>query len=950
MAPSGPAAPFPFPFPQDGGAPLLGRAADLAAMVAVLERARAGGPGPRVAVLYGDPGVGKSTLLQAIVALAAAEGYAVLSGRAAEPDGRIPYALLADALGGEADGDPGGADGVHRALDPGVELSGAGPTLVGQVPALVAERLVRLLRARSSRTPCVLTFDDLHAADDDSFAVIANLVHRMPRSCVLFAAARPRPPDLPTGLAALLERQADEGSAILHRLDPLAPDAAAELAARWLGATPDDALAAGLWESCRGNPFYLRQAIRSLEEAEALARSGTRVALATATEPILASANSLRLRLARLGGAAERTARVLTAFPAVEVHDLTLVAELAELPVPAVEQAFDLLVVAGFLDRSADGRFSFSHPVVRDTLHAMLGPAERRRLHGAIAARLFDRREGGTPVRVVELAHHVAESAVPGDARAVALLAEAGETALPEAPHAAARWLRQALALLPRDAPERGDLLVRLARALYLTDADEEVAEAGREATDVLPPGPDLERIVSSAIAKLAYLRRLEEALALADRALAGHDVPMPAVLAEKARVLGYLKRFEEAATLAERALGMGRSGGSPVEAMSRLADMAHARGQAAESEELYAAALALAGGERTPDRLAVLCRWAPRKVSYGYVDEGLAMADEAGRLSTRLGGAFPAVAGHLRLTRAAVAWLRGRWDELLAEAAVAAPDRFVTDEIVGLFAADVLVERGEVAKAAGIVEELGTQPAFPVQWAWAAAGVAAAGGDPDRARKLLGDVVDGAGRAGLWLFAHRALLRLVELEHAAGNLDAAWDRLTTLELVAKISDTPLTWVAARRARGLVVADPAPLHAALSITEEHGLVVKGALVRLQLGTLGESPKEHLRSAFATFRSIGAERWRSRTAAALRARGIPVPRQPRRPPGTLTDTERRLARYVADGLTNREIATEMSLSVGTVATYLARVFALTGTANRRELGQAVRRGALDDARG
>ena len=61
---------------------------------------------------------------------------------------------------------------------------------------------------------------------------------------------------------------------------------------------------------------------------------------------------------------------------------------------------------------------------------------------------------------------------------------------------------------------------------------------------------------------------------------------------------------------------------------------------------------------------------------------------------------------------------------------------------------------------------------------------------------------------------------------------------------------------------------------------------------------------------------------------------------------LTETEVRLARYVADGLTNREIAEAMSLSAGTVATYLVRVYAKTGAANRRQLGQAVRRGTLD----
>jgi DNA-binding NarL/FixJ family response regulator len=53
--------------------------------------------------------------------------------------------------------------------------------------------------------------------------------------------------------------------------------------------------------------------------------------------------------------------------------------------------------------------------------------------------------------------------------------------------------------------------------------------------------------------------------------------------------------------------------------------------------------------------------------------------------------------------------------------------------------------------------------------------------------------------------------------------------------------------------------------------------------------------------------------------------------------------------VADGWTNREIAEAMSLSIGTVSTYLSRVLARTGTANRRELGRAVRKGIVGQGR-
>lgn len=925
-------------------APPVGRDADLAALAAVVERARAGESGPRLAVLRGDPGVGKSTLLRAVAAQAASAGGTVLAGRADDLDRRTPYAMFADALRLAADPAPGPLQGLG-------ELDATSPSLAGQVPALVAERVAGLLRVRGRRGLCVLTLDDLHAADDDSIAALANLIRRLPGAgCVVLAALRARPPELPVRLAALLERLAEEGSATIHELGPLAADSATELAARWLDAAPDAALAAGLWEWCRGNPFYLRQALRSLEEAGALVRSAEGVSLASATRPTLTSTSLVRLRLARLGGAAERTAQVLTAFGAVEVHDLAEVAELTGHPIGDAERTFDQLVAAGFLDRSPDGRFSFSHPIVRDTLHAELGPAERRRLHGAIAARLLARRDAGSPVPVPELAHHLAESAVPGDRRAVAVLAEAGDSALPQAPHAAARWLRRALELLPPGDAGRGELLLRLARALYVAaGADDELVAVGGQAIEALPAGPDRDWVAAVTVAGLGMRQRPQEALALADRALAGHDLPMPSVLAEKARMLIHLGRPDEAVALAQEVFELGAEARIPMVAVGTLVDIASYGGQVAQSKALFTTALAAAGPDPTPDRLGVLCRWAVRLASYGELARAQATIQEAEALHGRFGGAIAPCGANLRAARAIVAWLLGRWDEVLHEAARPPDGRFVIEEITLLLAADVHLERGAIASAAAIVERLGAQPAFPLLWAWVAAGVAAGNDAQDAARQLLGAAVDAAARARLWGHAHPPLLRLVELEHEAGNVEAAWRRMATLEWAAAQADIPLANVLALRARGLLAADPAPLRRALAIADEHGLAVQAALARSQLGCLGESPAEQLPVAMAAFRAFGAERRRRRAAAELRARGIPVPRRPRQPSGMLTDTEVRLAHHVADGLTNREIAEAMSLSAGTVATYLVRVFAKTGAANRRALGRAVRRGELDHDR-
>ena len=848
------------------------------------------------------------------------------------------------ALGGAvqpwADRDPVGPD---------VQPGGHPPGLVaGAVPAAVADRVAGILRAWGEEAPCLLVLDDLHAADEDSLAVLANLARRLPQlRCAMVAAARARPPDLSVALDALVERLGQAGTAVVWDLQPLGVEDTTRLAAHWLRASPDAALAARLWESSLGNPFYLGQAIRSLQEAFPAGPSSD----AGSFVPTLASASPVRARLARLGDTAERTAMTLSVFPTVAVHDLPVVADLVGVPLDAAGHAFDLLVAAGFVDQRPGGRFRFSHPIVGDTLRAQLGPAERRRLHGRIARWLGDRRAAGAPVSVLELAHHVAGSATPGDRVAAAVLAEAGDATLQEAPLAAAGWFRAALELLAASAAERPAMLTRLAQALYRAGAVEELAAASGEMLEVLPPGPDRDWIAAVAMAMLAFKHRRTDALALADRVLAGHDVPMPSVLAEKARALAYLGRCDEAAELATRVLGLADSIHSPGVGVSAsaLVDVAYYRGQVAECEALLARAATVIGSEPTPDRRALLCRWATVRASYGQLIQARAMTAEAEDIHAELGGAIQPVATILRTARVVTAWLDGSWDDLLDELERPPEGGPDDSEVVGILAAAVHAQRGDRPQAMRILHQSGPEGSFPTLRAWVRAQAAPAGGDAAGARQLLVAAIDDAQRTGLWGFAHFGLALLVELELAAGRTAAARARLATLEWRAETMAIPVATVLALRTRGLVTAQAGPLREALTMATAHGLTMEAALARLQLAALDEAPAEHLRAAFTAFRAAGAERWRRRAAAELRTRGIPVPRQPRRAPGALTETETLLARYVADGWTNREIAEAMSLSIGTVSTYLSRVLARTGTANRRELGRAVRKGIVGQGR-
>lgn len=273
----------------------------------MVERAGSQDPGPRLAVVRGDAGVGKSRLLRAAAEEAAAAGCLVLAGWAGDRGGRVPYAPLVDALGHALDGRPadarlaGPGQHVRRLLELAAQESGAAPPPgLAQAPAAVAERVIGLLRGWSAEETCVLVLDDLHAADEDTLALLARLVARLPSMrCAVLAAVRSRPSDLPVAVAAFLERLHGMGQADVHELAPLTAEDAERLAACWLGAPPDADLAARLWSSCRGNPFYLEQAVRHLAEEHALTASAGGRTVGSGATPTLA-----RRSLVELGGAA----------------------------------------------------------------------------------------------------------------------------------------------------------------------------------------------------------------------------------------------------------------------------------------------------------------------------------------------------------------------------------------------------------------------------------------------------------------------------------------------------------------------------------------------------------------------------------------------------------------------------------------------------------------------
>ena len=202
--------------------------------------------------------------------------------------------------------------------------------------------------------------------------------------------------------------------------------------------------------------------------------------------------------------------------------------------------------------------FVFRHPLVRRAVYETVPAGRRLAAHARAAASLAER---GAPA--AERAHHVAQSARPGDEAAIDLLLGVGAAATGRAPAAAARWYEEALRLLTESDRER-QIGVRIALASALTSLGE--LERSRafllEAVDLLPAERSLQQVeLTTSIAAVEHwLGRHDEAHARLTRAweeLPDSSTPEAAVLEIELAVDGlYELDFERTIEMGTQALG----------------------------------------------------------------------------------------------------------------------------------------------------------------------------------------------------------------------------------------------------------------------------------------------------------------------------------------------------------------------------------------------------------
>jgi DNA-binding SARP family transcriptional activator len=482
------------------GAPLYGRDQELRRLLGVYDAAAAGAGG--VITVLGEPGIGKTRLLQEFALSARRRGGLVLAGRCLEGAWVPPYQAFVEAIIGYAAevspgrlrADLGAAAGPLAQLVPGLrELLGDLPTAAPLQPDEERLRLLdavaRFLAGLTAHGPVVLVLDDLHWADASTLVTLRHVARVGARQRLLLVGAYrsgEAGPDLVDSLGAL---RAEAEVTAVH-LRGLEADAIGHLLGALAVAPVSAVLAETIQRETRGNPFFAREVLRHLLEADAL-RVDADGAL-QADLPLEAIPEGLRdvlaRRRARLSPDANRFLDTAASFEGP--FPFAVVTEVAELEDAAALAALDELLHAGLVEPDvAPERYQFGHALIRHAIYADLNPSRQVRLHRRLAQALEAARTA-SPARVAAaevVAQYQHSAVLPGAEAGVAPALEAAEQAQAASAHAeAASFLQVACELAPPGDVRLPRLRARLGLALAWALRLDEAVQAAAAAADEL--------------------------------------------------------------------------------------------------------------------------------------------------------------------------------------------------------------------------------------------------------------------------------------------------------------------------------------------------------------------------------------------------------------------------------------------------------------------------------
>jgi DNA-binding CsgD family transcriptional regulator len=880
-------------------------------------------------LVSGEPGAGKTLLLDMAAEMAAASGTAVLRGRGVRSEADVGFGALNQVLLPLVPYCPLLAETHRRALRVPLGLDDGPPP----DQLLVSAAALELLRHASRASAVLIVIDDLPLLDRQSACVLSFVSRRVSGSRIGFLAASRGGEDSFFDGSGLPE----------HELTPLAEAAAEELlVSRFPGLAAQ--VRARVLAEARGNPLALLELPAALSDPQ---RAGS-VPLPSAL-PLTRRLRALfSPRVAELPGAARR----LLLLAALDgTGDPRVLA--ADRGSPSGTEVLGTAKRAGllYLDE-ARHRLAFGHPLVRSSVIEQASDDERRAAHRELAA-LF----GDDPDRH---AWYLAAAAREPDERIASQLE-----------HAAKRSLRKG---------DAADAVAALTRAAKLSPAS---AERGRRLAHAATIGVGVAGERQSATALLTELRRdgdpgdsLEAAIATSYLLISrAGDIDSAHRLLTGAIETRTRAQDEDALEVALYGLMLVCFFGGRAElwqpfhqAISRLSpgisdtlrvcDETCANPVSATGQTLKRLSAAIDGLARETDPIRII------RVAFAatFVDRlgGCHLALRRVINDGRTGGAV--VSAILALNMLGVDnFQTGRWDMAAERAAESA--RLCEDHDYVLLAwparyvqAALAAVRGDYARTRALTDEMQGWAA-PRQlrsiqrYAWQARSLAAIGsGDFEEAYRCVTQISPAGQLPSHTPHALRVAVDLVESCMRTNRQAEAAAHVAAMEAADIGAISPRLRLAVTGCAAIAASD---VEAAVDRFSA-ALAIPGIerwpfeLARIQLlygerlrraGATRES-RVQLNDALEKFQWLGARPWTARALDELRATGQTRARGAASGSKRLTAREHQIATLAAGGLRNREIAAQLFVSERTVAAHLHRVFPKLGVTTRAGLRDAL----------
>jgi DNA-binding SARP family transcriptional activator len=451
---------------------MVGRARERAALSAALDSARRSGR-RHVVLIGGEPGIGKTTLAESFASAARGAGNLVVWARC-DPEAAVPFevwtTVVSEIRAHHAKGSQLAAVIAAHTAD----LAPLAPSFVRPADADVASpdaaalRYVlyaavrNVLRTAAEQRPVVIVIDDLHWCDQPSLQLLRHLVSTGTTGPLLLVATyRTSERGLGHAFDELLTWLHLEPQVTRLTLEGLDVDDLTKLLEPGAAVSDDDDLARLCQQLARetdGNPFFVGELVRHLQETGTLARDGTgrwlvsgdlwQGGIPPSVREVISS------RVTHLGPEAVRILSVAAVIGSG--FDLDLLAASTDLAADDVLDILEAAVAAKLVVNDQRDIFRFAHALIGHALHDAQTPARRIRIHRSIAKALERRRAPNDLSHLADLAVHLiaacAGQAEPAELeRAIGAAREAGDAAMGRlAPEDALEWYRQAVELLDR--------------------------------------------------------------------------------------------------------------------------------------------------------------------------------------------------------------------------------------------------------------------------------------------------------------------------------------------------------------------------------------------------------------------------------------------------------------------------------------------------------------------